>query len=132
MSTRVSRLTAADLTCLTKTRSVSVAIANESGWAPTEFNVVVLPDKIEERTKGGVFLPQQAKDRDQHAATAGVLVAVSPLAFSYADWPEEGARKPQVGDRVLFARYAGSLTDTEKPDGYRIIKDKDILAVRSE
>ena len=103
-------------------------MTNQSDWFPVEFNCVVLPDPVKEKTKGGIYLPDDTKNRDQHAATAGTLIAVSPLAFSYEIWPE-GSRRPEVGDKILFAKYAGSLVDVDKPDGYRIIKDKDILAI---
>jgi chaperonin GroES len=96
---------------------------------PMEFNVVVRPDKPEQKTAGGILLPESTRDANQLAADEGELVAVSPHAFSYAEWPE-GARKPQVGDRVVFARYAGVLRKGKSgADDHRIIKDKDIMAV---
>ena len=94
---------------------------------PMEFNVVVLLDKQAEKTAGGIFLPQSKQDRDKLEHEEGELVAVSPHAFSYAEWPE-GARKPQVGDRVLLARFAGVLRERNGRD-FRIVKDKDIVAV---
>jgi co-chaperonin GroES (HSP10) len=58
----------------------------------------------------------------------GTLVAVSPLAFNYDDWPE-GAQKPRVGDRVLFSKY--NATEILGADGrkYWIMKDRSIAAV---
>ncbi len=100
---------------------------NLSGWLPTEFNVIVLPDKVDEK-KGNIFIPQASKEVEQHASVTGTLVAVSPVAFTYADW-EDADYIPKIGDRVMFAKYGGSLVDATKPEGYRIIKDKDILAV---
>ncbi len=100
---------------------------NLSGWRPTEFNVIVLPDKVDEK-KGNIFIPKASAEVEQHAATTGTLVAVSPVAFTYADW-ENADYIPRIGNRVMFAKYGGSLIDATKPDGYRIIKDKDILAV---
>jgi co-chaperonin GroES (HSP10) len=99
---------------------------------PMEFNVVVEPDKPEEKTAGGIILTSTSRDADELAADEGTLVAVSPHAFTYAEWPE-GARKPQVGDRVIFARYAGVLRKPKgSSDGLRILKDKDIMAVIME
>jgi co-chaperonin GroES (HSP10) len=93
-----------------------------------EFNCLVQPDEVQKVTKGGILLAPGTKDVEQHAATLGTLVAVSALAFTYADWPAD-ARKPQVGDRVLIAKYGGSYVDPNKPDGLKVVKDKDILAV---
>ncbi len=105
-------------------------MTDDSGLLPSEYNVVVKPDAVEEVTKGGIILPPAKTDRDKLAADEGTLVAVSPHAFSYADWPE-GQKPPQVGDRVVFARYAGSLIKRGDTD-YRVIKDKDIIAVVAE
>lgn len=94
---------------------------------PMEFNVVVELDPVEEKTAGGLILPQAKVDRDKLEAEEGTLVAVSPHAFSYAEWPE-GARQPQVGDRVLVARFAGVLRERDGKS-LKIVKDKDIIAV---
>lgn len=94
---------------------------------PCEFNVIVALDPDEERTAGGIILPTEKVDRNRLEETEGTLIAVSPLAFGYEDWPE-GAYIPRAGDRVFFARYAGILTER---DGkwVRVVKDRDIVAV---
>lgn len=98
---------------------------NESGLAPLEFNVVVKPDALETKTAGGIILIE--KERDKLAVCEGELIAISPLAFTYAEWPE-GTSPPTVGSRVMFRRYAGTQHTRDKVD-YRIITDKDIVAV---
>lgn len=102
-------------------------MTNESGLRPMEFNVVVEMDPVEEKTAGGIFLPASKTERDELATEEGALVALSPHAFTYADWPQ-GEAPPAVGDRVLIARYAGAI---HKRGGktFRILKDKDIVAV---
>lgn len=105
---------------------------NESGVCPTEYNALVKPKKAEEKSKGGIILPDESRDREQFAQMEGELVALSPLAFSYAGPSEwNGADKPKPGDRVLFAKYAGALIRGKDGQDYRIIKDKDISAVLS-
>lgn len=94
---------------------------------PMEFNVVVELDPIEQKTAGGIYIPHSKVDRDKLEAEEGTLVAVSPHAFTYAEWPE-GARMPQVGDRVLIARFNGVLRD-RGGKSLKIVKDKDIIAV---
>ena len=92
-----------------------------------EYNVIVKPDKVEERSPGGIILTPQITDRDQFAVQTGEIVSLSPHAFTYAEWPED-ARKPQVGDRVLFGQYKGA--DFGKGDDLvRILKDQDITAI---
>ena len=94
---------------------------------PMEFNVIVELDPTEEVTKGGIILTKATVDRDQLEADEGTLVAVSPHAFSYAEWPA-GSRQPRVGDRVLIARFAGVMRDRDGKK-LKIVKDKDIIAV---
>lgn len=97
---------------------------------PTEFKLLVLPKKAEEKSKGGIILPDDTKDREQFAQMEGVLIAVSPLAFTYAGEAEwSAADKPKPGDRVLFAKYAGALIRGKDGVDYRIINDKDLSAV---
>src|SRR3990167_9770724 len=103
-------------------------MSNPSGVSPTEFKVLVRPDKIEEKTKGGILLPQDVKERDQAASTAGEIIAISPLAFTYADWPVT-SKSPKIGDRVLFGRYSGMTVKGEDGEEYRLINDKDVAGV---
>lgn len=106
---------------------------NLTGIRPTQFQVLVSPKKDtgEIKLKGGhtLYKPDETKERDEHASDEGVLLDVSPLAFTYEQWPE-GARKPQAGDTVIFARYAGKAVKGNDGQDYRLMNDKDILAVR--
>ena len=109
-------------------------IKGECPILPMEFQVVVRPDAAEEKTAGGIILTKATVEADELAADEGTLIAVSPLAFTYADWPEN-ARKPQVGDRVVFSRYAGFLRRPKvgkDGEALRIMPDKAILAVIEE
>lgn len=103
---------------------------NSSGMMPMEYNVLVKPKAVEEKTRGGLFLPDQVKEKDGFQRTEGKLVAVSPVAFTYATWPD-GARKPQIGDLVIFSKY--SATEIKGDDGadYWIMKDTAIAAVKA-
>ncbi len=92
--------------------------------------MLVSPIKVDEKTKGGIILPDETKERDQFAQMQGTLVAASPLAFTYADKDEWGdAEKPKPGDKVMFARYAGAAVKGMDGADYRLIADKDISAV---
>lgn len=100
---------------------------NESGLIPVEFYCVVALDPTETKTAGGIILPDLIKEADKLACEEGTLVAASPLAFNYDNWPE-GSRKPQDGDRVIFKRFAGLLRE-RGGRAYRLINDKDIVAI---
>jgi co-chaperonin GroES (HSP10) len=103
---------------------------NSSGLRPLEYNVVIRMDPVKERTAGGIILPTAKKDENELAADEGTLVAVSPHAFGYAEWPADQP-PPKVGDRVLFARFDGRL---HEKDGvkFRLVKDKSVIAVVDE
>lgn len=93
-----------------------------------EYKVLVRPRKVEERTKGGIVLPEQVLEKDQHAAMEGQICGLSPFAFSYEEWPR-GARKPRIGDVVVFARYSGITQKGNDGIEYRIMNDKDVVAI---
>ena len=101
---------------------------NPSGISPTEFKLLIKPDKVAERTAGGVWRPQTQVEQEQAAATTGTIIAKAPLAFTYADWPE-GVAPPKEGERVAFARYAGMSIKGKDGEDYRVINDKDVVAV---
>ncbi|MCS7234681.1 MAG: co-chaperone GroES [Armatimonadota bacterium] len=89
---------------------------------PLGDRVVVKPLEEEERTKGGIVLPDVAKEKPQH----GEVLAVGPGALT-----EDGKRLPmdvKVGDRVLFAKYAGTEVKIGDEE-YLILRQSDILAI---
>lgn len=102
---------------------------NNSGILPTEYKILVKPKTAEEKI-GSIFIPDEAKDRNQFAQTEGELVAISPLAFTYANETEwNGSPKPKPGDRVLYAKYAGTTVKGKDGIEYRLVNDKDVAAV---
>ena len=90
---------------------------------PLADRVVVKPHDTEERSRGGIYLPDTAaKEKPQE----GTVVAVGPGKLH-----DDGQRRPigvKVGDTVLFAKYAGSEVKLDDVD-YLILAEKDILAV---
>ncbi len=98
---------------------------NRSGMRPINQNVLVRADDVEEKTAGGLYLPDQNKDRMQHAQETGVLVARCVDAFEEMN-PET---QPIAGDKVYFAKYAGSQIDGADGEKYRLMKDIDITGV---
>jgi co-chaperonin GroES (HSP10) len=101
---------------------------NPSGIIPQAYNVLVAPKEVATQTKGGLFLPDDTKEREQFAQTEGTLIAASPMAFRWADWPE-GGRKPQPGDVVLFSRYQATKVRGQDAKEYWLMKDESIAGV---
>lgn len=101
---------------------------NSSGWKPIEYNVLIKQVETKETTTGGVFIPQHTQDREEFAETVGTIVDTSPMAFDFPDWPDDVA-KPSIGDRVIFEKHAGRFVDGTDGEKYRLIKDKEVMAV---
>jgi co-chaperonin GroES (HSP10) len=104
---------------------------NGSGIMPMGFNVLVKPEDVEKTTKGGIILPDVKLEKDEFGRMEGILVATSPMAFSYAEWPKDFP-KPQPGDRVLFSRYAGNEVMGKDGGKYWLMKDESIVGVMND
>lgn len=90
---------------------------------PLGDRVLVRPIEKEEVSKGGIILPDTAKEKPQE----GEITAVGPGKLS--DDGERLAMDVKVGDRVIFAKYAGTevkLNDEE----LLIMHESDIMAKR--
>ena len=111
-------------------KALASAPQNLSGITPTEFNVLILPNAVEEVTKGGIIRPVETLDKDKYAQMEGRIVAVSPLAFTYVTESEWNGQKPGVGDRIIIAKYAGTRVKGDDGVEYVLMKDRDVTAVR--
>jgi chaperonin GroES len=87
---------------------------------PLEDRVVILPDDEAETMRGGLYIPDTAKEKP----TQGEVIAVGPGRV------EKGARVPtdlKVGDKVIYGKYSGTPFTTEGEEVI-IIKASDVLA----
>ena len=90
---------------------------------PLADRLIVEPIEQEEKTASGIILPETAKEKPQE----GNVLAVGP---SRKD--EDGKPIPmdvKEGDRVLYAKYAG--TEVKLPDDRKVLvlKESDVLAI---
>ena len=88
---------------------------------PLGERVIVKPSEQESTTKGGIFLPDTAKEKPQE----GEVVAVGPGRVT--DYGTRVAMELSAGDKVIYSKYAG----TEYKDGddeYLILRESDVLA----
>ncbi len=91
-------------------------------FKPLGARVLVEPIEQEEVTPAGIVLPETAKEKPQQ----GTVLAAGP-----GDRDDKGNRIPmdvKVGDKVLFAKYAGTEV---KMDGKKllILRESDILGI---
>jgi chaperonin GroES len=89
---------------------------------PLSDRVVIKPAQAEERTKGGIILPDTAKEKP----VIGEVVAVGP--GKVADDGKKVAMEVKVGDKVLYGKYSGTEVTIEG-DEYLIMREADIFAI---
>jgi len=89
---------------------------------PLHDRLVVKPIEAEEKSAGGILIPDNAKEKP----TKGEVLAVGE--GKALDNGSVRAPKVKVGDTVIYGQYAGS---SYKQDGieYKIIREDDVLAV---
>ncbi|HEX9632744.1 MAG TPA: co-chaperone GroES [Gemmatimonadales bacterium] len=88
---------------------------------PLADRVVIRPLEESEQMKGGLYIPDTAKEKPMQ----GEIIAVGPGRI------EKGAKVPmelKVGDRVLYGKYSGTEVKLGDED-VLIIKESDVLAV---
>jgi len=92
--------------------------------SPLADRVVVKPLEEAEQMRGGLYIPDTAKEKPSQ----GEVVAVGPGKLS-----DEGARLEMdvsVGDKVLYGKYSGTDVTLEGEE-YLILRESDILAIVS-
>ena len=89
---------------------------------PLGDRIVVEPVEQEEQTALGIFLPETAKEKPQQ----GKVIASGPGARK--ETGDRIAMDVKVGDKVLYARYAGTNVKLDGKE-YLILKESDVLAV---
>ncbi|MFA5145143.1 MAG: co-chaperone GroES [Candidatus Omnitrophota bacterium] len=90
---------------------------------PLGDRVVVKPLEAESKTKGGILLPDTAKEKPQE----GKVVAVGKgkvLENGSVQQPEV-----KIGDKVLYGKYSGNEITTKEGEELLIMREEDILAI---
>ena len=91
--------------------------------APLADRVVVKALEDTEQMRGGLFIPDTAKEKPQQ----GEIIAVGPGRY------EKNVRVPmelKVGDKVLYGKYSGTEVTLDS-ENYLILRESDVLAVIS-
>ena len=90
---------------------------------PLGDRIVIKRFEAQERTAGGIVLPDSAKDKPQK----GKVLAVGPGKLV-----KDGTRRPlqvKVGDTVLFTNWAGDEFKESRGDNVLLMREEDVLAV---
>jgi chaperonin GroES len=96
---------------------IHTRMANKVNVTPLHDRVIVKPAAAEEKTAGGIIIPDTAKEKPQR----GVVIAAGP---GKKDEPVT----VKEGDNVLYGKYAGTEISIEGED-FLIMRESDILAI---
>jgi chaperonin GroES len=89
---------------------------------PLADRILVKPLEAEEKTKGGIIIPDNAKEKPQK----GEVMAVGPGKI--ADNGQKIVMELKKGDKVLYGKYSGTEVTVDGQE-YLIVKESDVLAV---
>ena len=92
---------------------------------PTGWRMLVLPFRMDEKTKGGILLGGETIDRQQVASQCGNVIAMGDSCYKDKERYPNGPWCA-VGDWVVFARYAGSRLPIEGGE-VRLLNDDEVL-----
>jgi len=90
------------------------------------YRILIKPDEIVKKTAGGIIINYGPNEQvEKNARTTGIVVDVSPDAWTTRKHPWA-----KVGDRVMWALYAGKLViDPETDEELVVMNDEDITLV---
>lgn len=101
--------------------------------APLGHRVLLKPDVVEEKSKGGIILHNELTKQEQQAQVVGTVLAIGPTCW--ADTPT-GEPWCKVGDRIVFAKYSGLRLWNPAEGKYRddlvLINDLDVCGLVTE
>lgn len=106
-------------------------LLNASGLDPIDKRVLVQKDAAQEKTAGGIILPDSERDKKKFAMTKATVIAVGALAWAEAKHDSQqfglGFVAPAPGDRVQIGRYTGDNITGADGQEYTIINDTDVI-----
>lgn len=101
---------------------MATATASKTTVRPLEDRVLVKPGQAEEKTKSGIFLPEQAKEKPLR----GTIVATGPGKTN--DDGQRTALTVKVGDTVVYGKYSGTEIEIDG-EKHLIMRESELLGV---
>lgn len=97
---------------------------------PFGNKILVRLEKIEEKSSGGLFIPESSVCAEQMGHVMGEIVGMGDMAFrDLFDIDKGFIPDIQIGDWITFDRYAGYAFENGNKEMFRIMNDKDVLAI---
>jgi chaperonin GroES len=95
---------------------------------PCGHRLLIKPKKVEEKTKGGLYIPSTTQEKEKHTTTEGVILKIGSQCWHAFD---DGTPWAQVGDTVIYAQYAGmTVCDPEDGDSLILLNDQDVIGIK--
>lgn len=98
-------------------------MSSKQNITPLFDNVLIKPLKADNKTAGGIYLPDNAKEKPQ----VGEVMAVGEGAID-----ESGKKIPmvvKVGQKVMFTKWGGNEVKMDGNEEWKLVKQSDILAI---
>lgn len=102
--------------------ATATATKSKIKFRPTEDRILVKPLEADERTVGGIILPDAAREKPQR----GIVKATGPGKM--LDSGNRGKMGVRIGDEIFYGKYAGTEIDLGT-DKFVVVRENDILAV---
>lgn len=100
-----------------------MATAAQTKLLPLEDRIIVEKHEPEEKTSGGILLPDSAKEKPQEA----IIVSVGPGKRSEKDGSIIPLENLKPGDKIIYPKYSGTEVKIDGKE-YLILKASDVLA----
>lgn len=90
---------------------------------PLMERALIKVPKFEQKTSGGIILPDEYHERHEMAQLEAEVIAVAEFFF------QDYEVKPKIGDTVLITKYAGLLYQINGEE-YRVVEPRDIIGIK--
>jgi co-chaperonin GroES (HSP10) len=107
---------------------------NQSGWHALDYKVFVKKDEVQEKTEGGIIMPEDARKQEEWNVQTGIVVSCGDMAFTDGRRADgelyTWAVKPKPGDRVITKEFAGLRFIGDDGNPYMVFHDKEIAGIK--
>jgi co-chaperonin GroES (HSP10) len=111
-----------------KIEGVSIKQEDEAAIpTPVGYRLLIALPDVEDKTKGGIFIPDKLREAEKVASVVGLVVAMGDLAYKDPDKFPTGAWCKE-GDYVIFRSYSGTRLKVGTQE-FRVINDDTVEAV---
>lgn len=95
---------------------------------PLDYMCLIRLEPVETKSKGGIIFDDRTIERQQYAGVRAFLIRKGEHAFT-DDASRQWTVQPKAGDRITIKQYGGEALDASRDELFRLVTDKDILAI---